>query len=383
MPEKLIIRNFGPIVNVELILRKVNILIGDQGTGKSTIGKLLLVLKTIASNNEKSQYISEKGLSDREFLVDEFISKRLKENFYKELESSELKNYLNFDSYIHFTSESCNILVEKNIITLDPNIKSEGKNTNINYFIPAYREAYILLRNNYPALLNSKAILPSILNTFGQLFNNFRESIKSFDFNDIMGVKYDYKNGSDVITLNNGKEITFEESSSAVNSVTPMLVVFEGIINLISQSKDRVYFHHYCPFISIEEPELNCYPSTQKKLIEYLIGHIKFPDYEKSNEVFCNLLITTHSPYILTSLNNLMYAYQVGKQYEDETVKIVPKRFWINPDDVSAYRLTNGVQENILDSNNENLIKAEKIDEVSEILNKQFDSLLNLEFVNK
>ena len=45
MSETLTIRNFGPIKDMTLELRAVNILIGDQGTGKSTVAKLLTVIK--------------------------------------------------------------------------------------------------------------------------------------------------------------------------------------------------------------------------------------------------------------------------------------------------------------------------------------------------
>ena len=47
LEEKLIIRNFGPISGVELNLRRVNVLIGDPGTGKSTVAK---VFKSLGGN---------------------------------------------------------------------------------------------------------------------------------------------------------------------------------------------------------------------------------------------------------------------------------------------------------------------------------------------
>ena len=45
MKEKLIIKNFGPIKDVELELGRFNVLIGEQATGKSTIAKLLAVCR--------------------------------------------------------------------------------------------------------------------------------------------------------------------------------------------------------------------------------------------------------------------------------------------------------------------------------------------------
>ena len=78
-----------------------------------------------------------------------------------------------------------------------------------------------------------------------------------------------------------------------------------------------------------------------------------------------------------------MYAYEVGRVHEEEAHKIIDNKYWINPDDVSAYMLLpNGTCEEIMDRE-ENLIMAEKIDSVSGFLNEQFDKLLNIELVQK
>jgi predicted ATPase len=39
--EKIIIKNFGPIEDAEIEIRKVLVLIGEQASGKSTIAKLV------------------------------------------------------------------------------------------------------------------------------------------------------------------------------------------------------------------------------------------------------------------------------------------------------------------------------------------------------
>ncbi|HRE63804.1 MAG TPA: AAA family ATPase, partial [Ferruginibacter sp.] len=45
MSEKLTIRNFGPIKNVELDFKKFNVIIGENATGKSTVAKVLAVCR--------------------------------------------------------------------------------------------------------------------------------------------------------------------------------------------------------------------------------------------------------------------------------------------------------------------------------------------------
>lgn len=378
MKEKLIIKNFGPIESVKLELRRVNILIGDQGTGKSTVAKILYVIKNACHLHSGELSLTIDGKKQNESENKKFRNESFKATFTDDLEKSGIKNYLNEKSYIYFENDRCKVIIEKLEIQFEEKGSDKEKNTNLNYFIPAFREAYILLRNNYPAILNANANLPTFLNTFGQHFNNHRERLKYFNFQNIIGVDYKYANGNEYIVLKNGKEISFEESSSAVNSVVPLLVVFLGIVENMSQEGSILYYNNNCPFVTIEEPELNCYPETQKKLVELLIEKIKYKGAKKANEYYCSLLLTTHSPYILTSLNNLMYAYQVGQTHKDEVENIVKSKFWLNPIDVSAYLLLpNGKYKKIIDS--DGLIQAEQIDDVSRGLNSEFDLLQNIE----
>ena len=51
--EKLIIKNFGPISEAEIEVKKYTLLIGDTSTGKSIIAKLLCVFRGIILNGIK------------------------------------------------------------------------------------------------------------------------------------------------------------------------------------------------------------------------------------------------------------------------------------------------------------------------------------------
>jgi AAA15 family ATPase/GTPase len=45
MNEKLVVKNFGPIKEAELEIKKVTVFIGPQGSGKSTLAKLVAICK--------------------------------------------------------------------------------------------------------------------------------------------------------------------------------------------------------------------------------------------------------------------------------------------------------------------------------------------------
>lgn len=121
----------------------------------------------------------------------------------------------------------------------------------------------------------------------------------------------------------------------------------------------------------IEEPELNLYPITQYKLVSTIVKMV--------NEMNHTLFITTHSPYILTSLNNLIYAGEIGKQHPKETAQVIPQNLWINKDYVSAWKINADTYmlENLL-ADDLNILKAEELDDISEIINNQFSELFKI-----
>jgi hypothetical protein len=94
----------------------------------------------------------------------------------------------------------------------------------------------------------------------------------------------------------------------------------------------------------------------------------------ESNQV----IITTHSPYILSSLNNLLYAYSIGQKRPKETKNIVDKRLWINPDQLNAFFVSEGCIHNIIDDEFR-LIKSEAIDSASIIINNTYNLLFDLD----
>lgn len=121
----------------------------------------------------------------------------------------------------------------------------------------------------------------------------------------------------------------------------------------------------------VEEPEAHVYPEAQMATIQLLILML-------NNSLSNNLVLTTHSPYTLTVINNLIYAAKVGKNHSDDVNKVVDKSLWLSWENVEAYRIMNGHAENILDEEIHE-IKAELIDEVSQAISSQYNRLLDIE----
>lgn len=125
----------------------------------------------------------------------------------------------------------------------------------------------------------------------------------------------------------------------------------------------------------VEEPEAHVYPEAQMATIQLLVLML-------NNSESNNLILTTHSPYTLTIINNLLYAARVGRSAEEDVSRIVDRSLWLSAEKVAAYRLLNGEIENIMDEETGE-IKAELIDEVSGVINEQYYQMSNFETISE
>ena len=114
----------------------------------------------------------------------------------------------------------------------------------------------------------------------------------------------------------------------------------------------------------IEEPEQNLFPLAQKDLVEYLVRGANCGDN--------SLLLTTHSPYVLAALNNLIYAGE--NNTTEEINKVIGKDIQIKFEDVAAYYFEKGRSVSILDEDLRN-IDPQKIDSCSAEINEIYEEL--------
>jgi len=120
-------------------------------------------------------------------------------------------------------------------------------------------------------------------------------------------------------------------------------------------------------FLIIEEPEAHLYPSSQATIAD-IIGI--FAGKGSGN----NAMVTTHSPYILGEINNLIMCSQADSLGKKVDVK--PKGMWLDPDRTKAFHVRNGRIENALAD--DGTIKNELIDGASIDINEACDTLIDL-----
>ena len=100
-----------------------------------------------------------------------------------------------------------------------------------------------------------------------------------------------------------------------------------------------------------------------------------------ANQADNQIIVTTHSPYILAAYNNLLYAHQLGhktEQTQDQVAQVVDPLLWLDSDRLGAYMVENGGIRDILDPDN-HLIYSAEIDRASEIIVDTFNQLFDLD----
>lgn len=427
------IQNVGPIKDITLPLNRINVLIGPQSSGKSTIAKLL----SFCSWLEKEMTINQKSIKTDE----EYIKKNL-------------FDYHRIGSY--FSNESVVIYEDDCMKFTFSNMHAETKKCDSFENSLSHKTAYIPAERIMASVPNVRSfqLFHSSLQTFlfdwwkmGPIFTKE----KAIEIPDT-GVSYYYdpKTNSDIIKLPDGKELDLMEASSGLQSLIPMYVylkyvtewVYEhedvqsfdrtsiydkaltrrmishrdsvseedideyikdsenptisaknvlqlarnyrthemelpNIIRELVELADNIAHPHYTNII-IEEPELNLFPHTQ---IEFLYALLRMFKSDRDT-----MVITTHSPYLLYALNNCMLADSVKDKLLDEELKdaVDFRGVAINPEEVSVWELKDGklsglTAENHSIQDEKGYIRGNYFDRIMSNVMSDFNNLLSLQ----
>ena len=339
--ERLIVKSFGPLINIAIEIKDINIYIGLNPSGKSTIAKLLSILKSGIFFNTNNRLETFKKL-----LGNHNIDFQIKEDTVIQYENG---NYFYTIKNQQFAS---NILNEKDLKSLN------------SIYVPADRVFFATFSQSIFSLISSDIALPKWLIEFGAKFESARNAVKELSI-DFLNTKYKWQDGTDYIQVSDQTTIKLSQASSGIQSIVPLLLAVQHNTN--SQKKNDDLF-------VIEEPELNLYPSSQKDLIEFVIERIN-----QSND---KLIVTTHSPYLLTAIDNLIQAGNVVREkpeHKKDLENVVPSPLWLDFKNVACYYFSDGKSKSTLD-NDLKSIGPSNIDDISEELSETFEKLLTLRY---
>ncbi len=390
---KLTVKNFGVLKDIDIELNKTNLFIGDNGSGKSTLAKLITVLTDFTIDEDeiikrlknfnidflnKECFIQlkedDKLIIEIIGLIVNFSSARkevhqkikhlehsiLMSKIVDDVKDDKLEIFLN--SLLKDDSFKNDEKAKKNLTKICENseyrnqLSNTDKTINIlkSKYIPAERNLISLFNQSLSNMISAEIPLPKTLLEFSAHYNSARNEIKELD---ILGMKYKNENFQDRIYYEDANSLALENSSSGIQSALPLYLTLK-------------YFSTKHENIIIEEPELNLYPQSQIDTVKFMI--------ENRQESF--LSIMTHSPYILSVLNVLIFAYKASNTNEilkDKISMIIPKEQQINPDEFSAYIVENGISKSIKGKST-GMIQSNVIDDIGDMIDDEFGELMEI-----
>ena len=432
--QRIIIKNLGPIKEINTEIKDFNLIIGEQATGKSTVAKAVYFFKTIKTTlTDYLCQIYDTSLYNGKKVDDRFnkiLKKELKsvfislfgysweldEHLYLKYEYTDdiwidvklnnaKKKYISVryshkltDEIYKLEEEAFDLYKQKqNAINISLAYASKERMRNYDnfkndinrifndykevYYIPAARSMITLLANNRSFIENKN--LDLITRQFMQIIDNihvaFSEGIRNvhkyypdgerkFDVSQITemlisDLKGDYRfsPGEEYIIVGEEK-IPINFASSGQQEVLWLL----NQLYILMLKKEKA-------FVIIEEPEAHLYPVLQNKVVEFISYFANIND--------SSIMITTHSPYILTSVNALYCAGKNIKKNLNSAKKvhdILGNKFEIMPNNIIALKINQDKTINNLLDKEFDEIRTEMIDEISDQINEKYVNLYYL-----
>lgn len=370
---KIRIKNFGPIkegftetlpdgtVSEWMDVKKVTVFIGNQGSGKSTVAKLISTLTWM-----------EKVLSREDYRTETLLV----ESFYKHFEYQRIEKYFRADTVIEYDGEFASILVKRELkdCLITTSKKSQLSILPKIMYVPAERNFLTVIKDAYDV-----TNIPHTLRTFGE---ELKKCLLSLNGNllalPIGKDKIMYERYKDKMYLiNDDLHLEISDASSGYQSLVPLYAVTKYLaeetehnrmypdpskltINLLIRRQfevdashndqisldaatkliDQKYFTG-CLINIVEEPEQNLFPTAQRAVLYSLLEYNNLNDNNK-------LIMTTHSPYLINFLSiSVQGAYLLceiekrgnATKLRDRLNNVVPIQSTVSGDDVVVYQL--------------------------------------------
>ena len=356
--ESIAIKDFGPINDIAICdLKKINVFIGESGTGKSTIMKVLAMMRWIYKMMCVRSYLKISGISNSPFRL----------NLGNILAKNGLKPFLHSNTNIHYSNGNFEIIIKNGKIYL-PQKSVNNKDLTIQ------KIAYISdKRVMIPDLAAGNVALRHNMFYLDETFLNFQKAIDAINSTEMayLGVKMNvvktsgfrrvYVSGNENGTSFDNLPLTSASSGiqssvalhfimqyfakhfdivEAMNSTIIKYLAEADNLSKFRASTDIGKFPNKIISVHLEEPELSLFPSNQWGLMKYLVKCCL-----ECKEADLNLTLATHSPYIITALNIMSRAFRASGKGEKNEIHL-PE---IDPSEIGAWEVRGGEIRNIVD----------------------------------
>lgn len=362
---RLRVKNFGPVREGMtendgwIDFKRVTVFIGNQGSGKSTLAKLFATFAWIEKALVRGDY--ENKWFERKNRFNQFLA-------YHRLE-----NYVSNKARIDYQGEAYSINYAQGQLHVTETQDGHYPLPQVMY-VPAERNFIAYVRHPKELKLSSDS-----LKEFLTEFDNAKASIKGKLRLPINQAELEYDKLNDILNIREpGYKLRLTDASSGFQSAVPLYLVSHYLADTVKATGDENHdamsadelsrfksgvekifgnpslteeqvraalsvlssrFNKTAFINIVEEPEQNLYPSSQWKILESLLA---FNSQGSHNQ----LVMTTHSPYIV---NYLSLALQ-GSQLHEQIVKqgrhellnrlgqIIAPDALVNPDELAIYQ---------------------------------------------
>lgn len=416
---KLKVENFGPITsgftedNGFMDFRKVTVFIGNQGTGKSSVAKLFSTCSWL----EKALFqgrVTQDYVTKYNRFVNEYCAYQ------------NLKNYFRDDTYIEYKGLAYTFIYRDRKLEVYAMLRFPGGKT------PEYKVPQIMYvpaeRNFLSAVDDPDKLkgLPKSLVTFWEELRKAQREVPTDFLLPIGNVRFTFDKSNKIARLvghtagNVPYRLRLSEASSGFQSFVPLLLVSRYLAGSISREHDasrselsgealrklrtRIaqiladdklspevqqqaleelssQFRNETFLNIVEEPEQNLFPKSQQIILYQLL--------ESANDIPENeLVITTHSPYIINYLTLAIKASEVKRivanspQHEKlqrKLIEIVPNNAEVAAADVVVYEMSETGQISRLPMDNGLPSDENDLNEALGATNSRFSDLLRIE----
>ncbi len=369
---KIRIKNFGPIQNGNgddwIDIKKVTLFIGNQGSGKSTIAKLISTFTWIEKALTRGDY-DIKHFERKNKLKNQYLSYHRIENYFK---GSGIQD----KAVIEYLGDAFHIKYEKDNLTITEAPSGNYQLPQIMY-VPAERNFIANVKNAKALKLTSDSLV-EFVSEYDNAKNEIRGLMK-LPINDDVEIEYDKLNETVNLRAKDYK-LKLTEASSGFQSLVPLYLVTWFLANSVKQQSEtskepmsseelekfrkgvaqiwsndnlteeqkRVALSvlsskfNKSAFINIvEEPEQNLFPSSQWEMLKKLF---EFNNMNKGNK----LIMTTHSPYLVNYISIAVQAEYLkwkikgnknSSELYERMEKIIPEKSLVRAFDVAIYQL--------------------------------------------
>jgi predicted ATPase len=342
---KIKIKNFGPIKKGYqdndgwLDIKKVTVFIGNQGSGKSTVAKLISTFTWIEKALVRGDY-------DKKWFEK---PNRLKNQF---LPYHRLDNYLNKDTEIEYQGNVYTVKYNNGLMSINETANENYPLPQIMY-VPAERNFLTYIKGAKELKLSSES-----LQEFNTEYNRAKETMKGVIRLPINDMEVEYNKQFDNLYLKGADyKIEIKEASSGFQSFVPLYLVSSYLADSVKKhsenkesmsSEEMIRFQkgvqeiwnnnsmtdeqkraalsvlsskfNKTAFVNIvEEPEQNLFPTSQREMLQSLL---EFNNMNEDNK----LIITTHSPYLISYLTLAIKGKKVFDDILEENKELlIPK----------------------------------------------------------